>query len=246
MIRDRGTPEAAVARRMKDYQERRRELLDAAWELFSTGGYEGTTVNAIIDRLGVSKGTFYHYFLSKEDVLDAVVERLTREIMEEIGKALAAGPSTAMERLNCFLATSRRWKLAHVGLMRGIMEVIYRDENVIILHKMNRRIVDRVAPELAAIVAQGVREGVFDTPDPGATAELILHFTNTFGETTARQLLEAGGDADKLALVGRRVEMVFDAIERMLGAPKGSLERVDGDAIAAFANPAEGSTEEMR
>ncbi|MCK4578956.1 MAG: TetR/AcrR family transcriptional regulator, partial [Candidatus Marinimicrobia bacterium] len=54
-----------MARVLKEYDERKTEFLDAARELFYSLGYEQTSVNTIIEKVGVSKGTFYHYFKSK-------------------------------------------------------------------------------------------------------------------------------------------------------------------------------------
>jgi len=59
-----------MVRITKEYHVRKNELLDTAQELFFTQGYEQTTVETIIQKVGVSKGTFYYYFKSKEDLLD--------------------------------------------------------------------------------------------------------------------------------------------------------------------------------
>ncbi len=59
-----------MVRVTKEYDQRLQELLDTARQLFFEIGYEKTSVNDIIDRVGVAKGTFYHYFKTKEDLLD--------------------------------------------------------------------------------------------------------------------------------------------------------------------------------
>ncbi|MDF2532153.1 MAG: TetR family transcriptional regulator [Clostridia bacterium] len=59
----------------KEYDERRNEILDTAEKLFHAKGYEKCTVNDILKEISIAKGTFYHYFRSKEEVLDAIVSR---------------------------------------------------------------------------------------------------------------------------------------------------------------------------
>ncbi|MBS3737331.1 TetR/AcrR family transcriptional regulator, partial [Candidatus Bipolaricaulota bacterium] len=59
--------------RRKDPKTRKDELLEAAGELFLEEGYEDTSVNSIVESIGVSKGTFYYYFDSKQDVVDGLV-----------------------------------------------------------------------------------------------------------------------------------------------------------------------------
>ena len=68
-----------MVRISKDYDVRKQEFLDAAQKLFYEQGYDQTSVNTIIDAVGVSKGTFYHYFKSKEDLLDALAERVAMQ-----------------------------------------------------------------------------------------------------------------------------------------------------------------------
>jgi AcrR family transcriptional regulator len=64
----------APARRKDIPPQRRREILDAAAELFSQRGYHGVTVNAIAERAGISKGNLYWYFTSKQEVFYELFE----------------------------------------------------------------------------------------------------------------------------------------------------------------------------
>ena len=81
-------PKAPTHRRRK--QARPQELLDAALELFVERGFAATRMEEIATLAGVSKGTLYLYYASKEDLLKAVIrERLSGEI--EIGAAAVAG-----------------------------------------------------------------------------------------------------------------------------------------------------------
>ena len=73
-----------MVRIVKEHEERKNELLDAAQALFYQNGYETTSVAKIIDSVGIAKGTFYHYFKSKTDLLDQIVERQIRTIDREI------------------------------------------------------------------------------------------------------------------------------------------------------------------
>ena len=60
----------------KKHDIRLNEILDISENLFATKGYEKTTVNDILDGVGIGKGTFYHYFKSKAEVMDAVIMRM--------------------------------------------------------------------------------------------------------------------------------------------------------------------------
>src|SRR4051794_30538508 len=67
--------------RTKPPAQRRTELLDAAEALIAQAGADKLTVDAITTRAGVAKGTYYVYFSTKDDVLQALRDRLADEIL---------------------------------------------------------------------------------------------------------------------------------------------------------------------
>ena len=70
-----------MSRVNKNHQERRTEIIQTASSLFQKLGYQNTSVNLIIETLGISKGAFYHYFKSKEQLVDALVEMFVEEVI---------------------------------------------------------------------------------------------------------------------------------------------------------------------
>ena len=68
-----------MTRISKPPQERRKEILDAAMEMFMKNGYENTSVSDIVQKLNVAQGLFYYYFKSKEEVFRAALEQYTDE-----------------------------------------------------------------------------------------------------------------------------------------------------------------------
>ena len=66
--------------------QKRKKILDKAWELFRKNGYEETKVEDMTRELGVSKGSFYTYFKTKDEVLYEILERIKKENEERISK----------------------------------------------------------------------------------------------------------------------------------------------------------------
>ena len=66
--------------------QKTKKILDKAWELFRKNGYEETKVEDITRELGVSKGSFYTYFKTKDEVLYEILERIKKENEERINK----------------------------------------------------------------------------------------------------------------------------------------------------------------
>lgn len=63
----------------KERDDLKNQIMDAAWELFLEKGYENTTVNDIIRKVGTSKGGFYYYFKAKEELLNVLYAMFDRE-----------------------------------------------------------------------------------------------------------------------------------------------------------------------
>ena len=66
---------------IKDADVRKNEILDAAADLFNSDGFDGTTISAIIEKAGIARGTIYYHFKSKEDILDALIDRRNTEFL---------------------------------------------------------------------------------------------------------------------------------------------------------------------
>ena len=58
---------------VKDAEERKEEILDAAERLFGTKGFDNTSTGDILQEVGIARGTLYYHFKSKEDILDGVI-----------------------------------------------------------------------------------------------------------------------------------------------------------------------------
>lgn len=212
----------------------RGELIEAAWQLFSSAGYEATTVNAILAKVGLSKGTFYYYFSGKEDILDAVVKRMIDEMAKGV-EPIPSDPSLSpLEKLKLFIETIGNWKLANIDIIKETVEIIYRDENAIIRNKMNRKAVESLSPILAEIIIQGLEDGVFDVDHPDDAAKMIMHFSNAMGGMQADAFKHLGEDSQSFESILRRARMYMIAFERILGAPAGSLDLVDRDMVEEF------------
>ena len=151
-------------------EERRKEIIRAAAELFAQQGYEKTTVSQIVKKVGVAQGTFYLYFDSKEHVRMGVYEAIVNEVFEkglEI-KTLAADP---LKKIELFLLAGVDTMKRHQDLARVIhrdvsCEAIYDEES----RNMHRKLVG----PLGEILREGMDSGVFAKADPTITAYLLI------------------------------------------------------------------------
>ena len=170
-----------MVRISKDYDERKNEILDTAQKLFYEKGYEQTSINAIIDEIGVSKGAFYYYFNSKEELLDSLVDRSALAISELIDKVLSNDDLDSIEKLKQVFSVSGMWKSKNIGFIKAYMKVIYDEKNILLLHKMQSKNVEIMAPVFGKIIKQGIAEGKMDTPFPDDVGKLLMMIGNDIG-----------------------------------------------------------------
>ncbi|MFH1486911.1 MAG: hypothetical protein ABIH46_12640, partial [Chloroflexota bacterium] len=122
-------------------------------------------------------------------------------------------------------------RLENIAMLREIAQVIYCDENIVMRHKLNARATEAVAPVLKEILAQGAAEGSFDVFDTEEVALLVLHVSNMMAEQQTRTLLGSELTPEAISKVEKRFNLFLDILERILGAPRGSLERPHDDLI---------------
>lgn len=220
-----------MARRRKDLPDVRAAIVDTANALFTEVGWEGATVNAVVDRLTVSKGAFYHYFNSKEDLLDAVIEMRTAKALESTQRKIDAESGDAIAKLNLFLNASQDAAFNHLGSTLELLKTLYQPQNAIIRQKMTWSRIPAAVPLLSRILRQGMDEGAFHIADPEEIAALILLIGDDLAELQILSLFKLRGGPEMSEDLLGRANLYFEVIERLLAAPAGSLRRLDREAI---------------
>ena len=78
-------------------EDRRRQILDAAVRVFARSGYHGSRVGDIATEAGVAHGLLYHYFASKDEVLETVFRDNFGELLDRF-RAVAEAPTSPRRR----------------------------------------------------------------------------------------------------------------------------------------------------
>lgn len=223
-----------MARTMKNYHERKDEFLDTAQQLFFTKGYEQTSVETIIRKIGLSKGTFYYYFKSKEDLLDKLAYRMGKKILEEVKKIVEKDDLNAIDKLNKAYAVAGSVKLENIELLKVLLKAFYNDRNLFFRHKMFMSNMEILAPEFSKIIRQGVNEKVFNTPFPDEAARLIFEIANTFSGKIPQLIMDLDKNPENLNKVEKEYRVYENAIERIVGAEEGTIEIVNRNILKNF------------
>ena len=228
----------------EEYAEKRNAILDVAQRLIYTKGYEQMTIQDILDDLQISKGAFYHYFDSKQALLEAMIERMGEE-MEQLLLLIVHDPMlSALDKFQRFLATANRWKVGQKAFFLALLRVWFTDDNAIVRQKLRAIAIRKIAPLFAEIIHQGIQEGVMTATYPDQVGEVIAFLAQDAGEATGVLLLSFDPEREDMQRVERTVAVYTDAFERVLGVPAGSLTLVDDQTLKEwFSSPIDNEVE---
>ena len=210
---------------------RRDAFLDVAQRLVETKGYEAMSLQDVLDALEVSKGAFYHYFDSKQALLEAVVERFADGGMASVGPVLNDPNLSATKKLERLFAGIAGWKAERKYLVLAIIEVWNSDSNAIVREKLRRMTVRLLVPLLSRVVRQGVEEDAFHVTSADQTAMTLVALMQGAQEQATHLFIARQSNTIPYEVVERTFAGFTEAFERILGAPKGSLTLQDSATL---------------
>lgn len=203
--------QAAPHRRRK--QARPQELLDAALDLFVEKGFSATRIEQVAARAGVSKGTLYLYYPSKEELLKAVIAHyLTSRIAE--GAVLAAGfEGSAGQLLRSVLI--EWWTQLYDSPAAGVFKLVITEVRNFpeIAGYYHREVVERAHELLGGVLRRGIASGEFRAVDVGhAVHSLVLPLVMVCLHRHSLGVCAVDWHLDGRAFISCHVNLVLDGL----------------------------------
>lgn len=202
-----------MARTVKKADVRRSEIIAAATELFQTQEYDKVTMQTLMERLNIAKGTIYHYFSSKEELLEAVVEELIDEELRKKETFMNSNKGrnlNAMHKLQMLIASDTM-----VESHEHILDMLHHPGNIRLHARQLGRLLTELAPLYAEIIAEGCEQGLFTTEYPLECAEFML--------AGVQFLTDMGFYPWSEEQLTRRMAAFPALLESLLNAPKGTF-----------------------
>jgi AcrR family transcriptional regulator len=200
-----------MKRVVKRPEDRRLDIIRAAKNLFQAQEYEKTTMQQVMDHLGIAKGTIYHYFSSKEELLEAVIDDIVQNSLIAMRKIAADASKTALEKIEA---------MAKVGSVAEdnefIMAPLHQASNTVLHTRLLAVALMKQAALYAKVIEQGCKEGVFKTAAPLECAEFVL--------CAVQFLTDVGIYPWTQEELTRRMHAFPLLIEQQLQAPAGSFQ----------------------
>ena len=201
-----------MARITKDPMVRMAEILDAAEELFYARGYHETAISDIVKSIGVAQGTFYYYFKSKDEILDALINRRLSEFSRDLEMLVASTTLNPLQKLEEIIRTM----LAAIHFKDGLLfDFLFDDRTLHLLDKLAQQGMKVLAPFWEKIVKEGAQQRMFQIDSP----ILAVNFVNNVLSAMFQAIYERL-PAD---LIQAHINMTAVLIDRILGLPEGSV-----------------------
>lgn len=195
---------------VKEAEERKNEILDVAERLFCTKGFDQTSTNDILKEIGIARGTLYYHFKSKEDILDAMIERVTNQVVANAAIIALDDSIPVLERLTRTIMSLN----VENELGDMIMEQVHKPQNALLHQKLEDRLLSRVNVLITKIAEDGIKQGIMHTDYPGEAVDMIM----TYSYITFDSAKQYSEEEEQRKIIG----FIYHA-ERVLGMETGAL-----------------------
>ena len=219
---------------MRKGEQRKKAILETAERMLYQNGYDGTSVQDIIDALSLSKGGFYHHFESKAQLLETICADKVLQSIENARAALERQEGTAIERINTLFAEGGIWREENIDFIALYIRVAYRGDNLIMRENFKRLTTRGMLPLLQAIIVDGVAQGVFFTAYSESIGKIILQIMNQLTDEIAALLSGSGSSEKILVEILDNLDLYRHCVERLLDAPYASLVLYEMSAMASM------------
>lgn len=196
---------------VKEAEERKNEILDAAEKLFGAKGFDHTSTNDILNEIGIARGTLYYHFKSKEDILDAMIERITRQLIAKATDIVQKKEIPVLQRLTMTIMALN----VNNELELEVMQQVHKPQNALMHQKMQETLLSGVNPLITGLIEEGIQQDIFRTDYPAEAVEMtMLYFNTAFDSMTVYTEEERQ----------RKIVAFIYNLEQLLGMEHGSMQ----------------------
>ncbi len=196
---------------VKEAEERKNEILDAAEKLFGAKGFDHTSTNDILNEIGIARGTLYYHFKSKEDILDAMIERITRQLIAKATDIVQKKEIPVLQRLTMTIMALN----VNNELGLEVMQQVHKPQNALMHQKMQGTLLSGVNPLITGLIEEGIQQDIFRTDYPAEAVEMTMLYSSTAFDSMTVYTEEERQ---------RKIVAFIYNLEQLLGMEHGSMQ----------------------
>jgi AcrR family transcriptional regulator len=199
-----------LARTPQDPQIRIDEILDVAEPLFAANGYRKTTISDISKKMGVAQGMLYYYFKSKEEILEALINRQISVLLDDIKNMACSNNIAPPRKIELMIYAMSRTPQYKDGLF---LDILHDEEHLHV--KIFRQVMLLLKPWLLNIIEEGIRKQCFLVSHPQTATNFIMSILQCLGDVFCEKIPDE--------LMAYHLQMAEVLIEKALGMPDKTL-----------------------
>ena len=199
-----------LMRVVKEAEERKNEILDVAERLFETKGFDNTSTTDILKEIGIARGTLYYHFKSKEEILDAIINRMMDRLIVKAKTIVAQKDVPVLQRLTMMMLSLS----VSDNLGQELLEQAHKPQNALMHQKC---LLSGINPIITDLIKEGITKGICQTDYPEEVAEMTFLYANTIFD----DLMEHSEEEKQ-----RKIAAFIYNLERLLNMEQYSMESV--------------------
>jgi AcrR family transcriptional regulator len=153
---------------MDKKSDKRTRILDALASLMRDGKGGTASVSEIARAAGIAKGGIYYYFRSKDEVLDALIDRHYDGLLQKIYTTRKSHDNALKQMESWFLT------MQSTAMDPALHDFLHLPQNAALHQKSLSRILVSFSPMVAEILQKGQEEGIFHCKNPQALSNIVL------------------------------------------------------------------------
>ena len=151
-----------MGRISKDPELRRKEFIETADKLFREKGFDQTSVSDITDKIGLSHGSLFYYFPSKNELMKAVIYNRLNHGMQFLNNIADDPDKNALQKIKSIF----NLLINSYDTKSTLIDFFQNDSNAALHREFTKRFRELLIPLFSKIFEQGVREGLFKIEYP--------------------------------------------------------------------------------
>ncbi|MEO1770757.1 TetR/AcrR family transcriptional regulator [Candidatus Enterococcus ferrettii] len=191
-------------KREEKSKQSKAKIIQAAFSLFASKGYDATSTQDIIELSGLSRGAMYHHFKSKEEILRSLMNEIYTQTSDFLEELVADQTLSAKEKITKIIMNS-----GDDYMRRQLAQASWVEKVPFALLESIRNLNDYVAPQVTKIVKQGIENGEYTCDYPEALSETLLFIVEIWLDPTIikREYAEICNRFDFLYLLLQKLEV---------------------------------------
>lgn len=200
-----------VAMELKD------RIIDSAYEIFSTKGYEKTTIEEIINQAECSKGGFYHHFKSKEEILEVIISNYIDALSKFFEDIFLNNEESFIDKFNAVFMIVSKYKSKQILEWSKVNNVFSFEGNDRILRQLEKQFKIATTKTYSEILSEGIDQGIINVEYPEILAELCTRQLLWIYEEAGKQI---GPDEEGNDMFDELLDFSETLISHVLGLNK--------------------------